>query len=173
MRRLTALLSTTALVTLGMAATSAPAHAAVPENPVVVCEDANNQIDANFTSNTAHVDPSIYHGCVSADAPSIVYGQVQPATGTATGSPTLATISVPHWKIKWYDAEATLVATTDIDINATYAGPLANEMVGTITSTNPLVSITVSTASRACPTTTQCTYYNTAATASFPLNLQL
>ncbi|MGW0606861.1 hypothetical protein [Streptomyces sp. NPDC002640] len=162
MRRLPALVSACTLAVIGMAATVTPSHAADPQNPVVTCEDANNEIDVNFTSNTANVKSSIYHGCVSVEAPSIVYGEVQPANGTATGSAGLVSISVPNWQVKWYDAQADLVATTDIDINATYVGPLATAMAGTMTSTNPQVSLTVGTASRACPSSSQCTYYNTA-----------
>ncbi|MEU1056930.1 hypothetical protein ABZ397_30820 [Streptomyces sp. NPDC005876] len=169
MHRLTAILSVGTLTAMGMAATLTPAHAADPENPIVVCEDANNEIDVDFTADTAHVDTSIYHGCVSADAPSIVYGEVQPSNGTATGSAALAGVSVPNWKVRWYNAQDGLVATTEIDINATYVGPLSNLMVGTMTSTSPLVSLTVGTASRACPTSTRCTYYNTAVAGSMPI----
>ncbi|MEU5116007.1 hypothetical protein AB0G64_31430 [Streptomyces longwoodensis] len=115
------------------------------------------------TKPTVDVVKSIYHGCVSADVPSIVYGQVQPPAGTVTGSPALTSITVPSWKVKWYDAQAGLVATTEMDITATYTGPLPNVMAGAVTSSNPLFSLTGGTASRACPTSTRCTYYNSAA----------
>jgi hypothetical protein len=166
-RRSVALAPVMALAAAGALLSSVPAHA-VTQNPIVVCEDANNTIDADFTSNVATVKSSVYHGCVSLDAPSIVYGVVQPASGTVTGNPTLAGISVPDWKIKWYSAEAGLVATTDTDINTTYAGPLATAMVGTMTSTDPGVSITIGTASRACITVDKCTYYNTAVSSAYP-----
>lgn len=52
----------------------------------MVCEDANNEVDVNFQGNTASTDTSIYHGCVSADVPQIVYGEVKSRLGTATGT---------------------------------------------------------------------------------------
>ncbi|MEV5513194.1 hypothetical protein AB0L50_09735 [Streptomyces flaveolus] len=173
MHRLTSLIPAAALAALGIAATvTLPAHAADPENPIVVCEDANNEIDVDFTTGAAHVNTSIYHGCVSADAPSIVYGEVQPSSGTVTGSPGLASVTVPDWEIKWYNAQNGLVGATEIDLTATYVGPLSNLMLGTVTSTNPLLSLSAGTASRACTTSTTCTYYNTAAAGQLPvLNL--
>ncbi|MEU4746328.1 hypothetical protein AB0G02_38520 [Actinosynnema sp. NPDC023658] len=136
------------------------AHAA--DNPMVVCEDANNEIDVNFTGNTAQVRTSIHHGCVSLEVPTIVYGRVQPTSGTATGSQSNATVTIPDWTIRFYDASDNWVATSRVDITATYLGPLANVMAGTMMSTNPNVHVTVGTASRACTTPTHCTYYNTA-----------
>lgn len=161
-RRLAALLSTAALTLVPAAVVTGatPAHAA--DNPTVVCEDANNEIDVNFTGNTAQVRTSIYHGCASVDAPTIVYGRVQPASGTATGSQSNATVTIPDWTIRYYDASDKWIATTRVDITATYLGPLANVMAGTMLSSNPLVQIVVGTASRACSTPTHCTYYNTA-----------
>ncbi|MFI9005843.1 hypothetical protein ACIGNX_01250 [Actinosynnema sp. NPDC053489] len=165
MRHLTALLSALALAAPpAVVAGVAPAHAA--DNPMVVCEDANNEVDVDFTGNTAQVRTSIYHGCASLEIPTIVYGRVQPASGTATGSQSNVSIAVPDWTIRYYDASDNWVATTRVDITATYLGPLANVMAGTVLSTNPDVQIAVGTAGRACTTPTHCTYYNTAAYAA-------
>lgn len=62
----------------------------------MVREDANNEVDVNFQGNTASTDTSIYHGCVSADVPQIVYGEVKPRPGTATGTSSAATINIPR-----------------------------------------------------------------------------
>ncbi|MFI9005861.1 hypothetical protein ACIGNX_01345 [Actinosynnema sp. NPDC053489] len=161
-RRFTALLSAFALAALpaALATGTTPAHAA--DEPTVVCEDANNVIEADFATNTAQVKTSIYHGCVSVDAPTIVYGRVQPASGTATGSQSTASITVPDWTIRYYDASDNWIATTHVDTTATYLGPLANVMTATMLSSNPLVQVTAGTATRACTTPTHCTYYNSA-----------
>ncbi|MEU4770297.1 hypothetical protein AB0H12_44520 [Actinosynnema sp. NPDC023794] len=166
-RRLIALLSavTSVAVPAVVITGSTSAHAA--DGSTVVCEDANNTIEADFTTNTAQVKPSVYHGCVSVDTPTIVYGRVQPASGTASGSQSTASIAIPDWTIRYYDASDNWVATTRVDITATYIGPLANVMAGTMLSSDPLVQITVGTASRACATPNHCTYYNTAFTAKF------
>ncbi|MFI9006168.1 hypothetical protein ACIGNX_02905 [Actinosynnema sp. NPDC053489] len=167
-RRLTALLSTVALAALPAALITGTTTAHAADEPTVVCEDANNVIEADFTTNTAQVKTSIYHGCVAVDAPTIVYGRVQPTSGTATGSQSNASITVPDWTIRYYDASDNWIATTHVDITATYLGPLANVMTATTLSTNSVVQVTAGTASRACPTPTHCTYYNSSWAASYP-----
>ncbi|MGW0607664.1 hypothetical protein [Streptomyces sp. NPDC002640] len=147
---------------------AAPAQADEPENPLVVCEDANNEIDVNFQGGTAGTETSIWHGCVSAQFPSIVYGEVQPRPGTVTGTPSAATVNIPQWKVVYYDANDDEVAETVLNVTVTYLGPLPQVMVGTMLATDPSLQVTAGTASRACRTGDLCTYYNTALAIAAP-----
>ncbi|HWU08614.1 MAG TPA: hypothetical protein VN520_19915 [Streptomyces sp.] len=160
-RRLSLLASAGALALSGSLAAAVPAQADEPENPSVVCEDANNEIDVNFQGSTASTDTSIYHGCVSVDFPQIVYGEVKPRPGTASGSPSAATINIPGWTVVWYDANDDEVADSQFNVTFTYLGPIPQVMVGTMVATDPLLQAGAGTASRACQTSNLCTYYNT------------
>jgi hypothetical protein len=162
-RRLSVLAAAGTLALFGSLAAAVPAQASTtPQNPTVVCEDANNELDVNFHSNTASTDNSIYHGCVSVDAPQIVYGEVKPRPGTVTGTPSLATINIPDWTIVWYDANDDEVTQSRFDVTFTYLGPVPQVMLGTMVATDPLLQASGGTASRACQTNDLCSYYNTA-----------
>jgi hypothetical protein len=167
-RRLSVLASAGVLALFGSLAAVIPAQAEDPENPLVVCEDANNEIDVNFQGDNASTDTSIYHGCVSVDFPQIVYGEVEPRPGTAGGTPSSATIHIPDWTIVWYDADNDAVAESRLNVTLTYLGPIPQEMVGIMVATDPALQVGSGTASRACQTSDLCTYYNAAFTAVFP-----
>ncbi|CQR60471.1 hypothetical protein [Streptomyces leeuwenhoekii] len=137
----------------------------------MVREDANNEVDVNFQGNTASTDTSIYHGCVSADVPQIVYGEVKPRPGTATGTSSAATINIPDWTIVWYDAKDDEVAKSELNVTFTYLGPLPQEKAGTMLATNPALKVGGGTASRACQTSNLCTYYNFMMSGEIPIDV--
>jgi hypothetical protein len=168
-RRILRIPAAAAIVGVLSALAIAPAQSdATLSSPLVVCEDANNEVDVNFTGGTANTATSIFHGCVSVDIPSIVYGEVRPKPGIVSGSPSAATVSIPQWTIDWYNASDTKVAESVLDLRFTYIGPLPQEMVATALATDPDVELGVGTASRACQPASQCTYYNQMARLSVP-----
>jgi hypothetical protein len=157
-RRLAAVVPIGVLALLASLAT-APAHAEEPA-PTVVCEDANNEINVNFTSGAADVNSTVFHGCVSPNIPSLVIGVVQPRPGTATGTPTDVSINVPKWTIFWYDTNNNKLTETVSNMTFTYIGPLPHEMAALALASHQTV-ISAGTATRTCPTSNECTYYNT------------
>ncbi|MGW0929026.1 hypothetical protein [Streptomyces sp. NPDC002644] len=156
-----ALCSAGILSLLGTAGSAVPAQAKDADTPTVLCEDVNNDIDVNFQSGAARSNTSIWHGCVSPELPQIVYGEVQSRPGAVTGIPSNATINIPHWRVVFYDSNDDEVAESVLNLTAAYTGLVPQVMLGITTATDPDVQIGVGTASRACRTSDQCTYYNT------------
>jgi hypothetical protein len=159
MHRLIALVAA-GILTVGTVTTSAAAASTDPaQDPSVLCEDSDNEIDVNFTSGTASVKTTVYNTCLSPTVPAIVIGRVRPQPGTATGAPTSVAINIPHWGIDWYDASNNKVAESHMPMNFSYTGPLPNAMIS-LALAGTGVTVAAGTGTRVCPTSHQCTYFN-------------
>lgn len=146
--------------TLMLLGTAVSAQAdSLPQNPIVVCANAANQIDADFASGEATVNSTVWHDCVSVSIPAIVRGIVEPTNANASGAPVNAVITAPQWKISWYNSADQKIAESTGSLTYTYLGPLANVMAAVIVDGN-LNEVGAGTASRVCATPDQCTYDN-------------
>lgn len=163
-KRIAAALAALATAAVSLLSGAGPAGATEDdEQPfAVTCESVHHDVHVDFLAGTATGDGQ-YSVCVSATHPTIVRGELMPLQGQATGNPGDVTILIPHYRVKWLDAQADEVLTTDWHLTLRYTGPVPNTMIGQLTVlTAPLDQVTIGagTASRTCPDTYTCDYVN-------------